>query len=41
MLKEAGKLDITLRVQACSDEGVCLAPANLNLNDIDTKNVNL
>lgn len=28
-LKEAGKLDITVRVQACSDEGVCLAPADL------------
>ncbi|MBK1872624.1 MAG: hypothetical protein COB25_010310 [Oceanospirillales bacterium] len=43
MLKEAGKLDITLRMQACSDEGVCLAPANLylNLNDIDTKSANL
>lgn len=28
-LKEAGKLDMTVRVQACSDEGVCLAPADL------------
>ena len=37
-LKEAGKLDMTVRVQACSDEGVCLAPADLpvalNLDDI-------
>ncbi|WP_148863310.1 protein-disulfide reductase DsbD domain-containing protein [Marinobacter fonticola] len=37
MLKEAGKLDMTVRVQACSDEGVCLAPADLpvalNLSD--------
>ena len=37
MLKEAGKLDMTVRVQACSDEGVCLAPADLpvalNLDD--------
>ncbi len=28
-LKEAGKLDMTVRVQACSDEGICLAPADL------------
>ena len=37
-LKEAGRLDMTVRVQACSDEGVCLAPADLpvalNLDDI-------
>ena len=36
-LKEAGKLDMTVRVQACSDEGVCLAPTDmpvaLNLDD--------
>tara|TARA_R110001583_G_C5665453_1_gene410079 strand:+ start:4632 stop:5186 length:555 start_codon:yes stop_codon:yes gene_type:complete len=39
MLKEAGKLDMTVRVQACSDEGVCLAPADLplTLNLDDTK----
>jgi len=41
MLKEAGKLDMTVRVQACSDEGVCLAPADLpltlNLNDTNTQ----
>ena len=38
-LKEAGKLDMTVRVQACSDEGVCLAPADLPvaLNLDDTK----
>ena len=38
-LKEAGKLDMTVRVQACSDEGVCLAPADLpvSLNLDDTK----
>ena len=38
-LKEAGKLDMTVRVQACSDEGVCLAPADLAvaLNLDDTK----
>ena len=37
-LKEAGKLDMTVRVQACS-EGVCLAPADLPvaLNLDDTK----
>ncbi|EDM49545.1 protein-disulfide reductase DsbD domain-containing protein [Marinobacter algicola] len=41
MLKEAGKLDMTVRVQACSDEGVCLAPADLpltlNLDDTNTQ----
>ena len=39
MLKEAGKLDMTVRVQACSDEGICLAPADLpvSLNLDDTK----
>ena len=40
-LKEAGKLDMTVRVQACSDEGVCLAPADLpvalNLDDTEPK----
>ncbi|MBJ7274892.1 hypothetical protein JHC43_00285 [Marinobacter salarius] len=38
-LKEAGRLDMTVRVQACSDEGVCLAPADLPvaLNLDDTK----
>ncbi|MBF24574.1 MAG: hypothetical protein CML18_13600 [Pusillimonas sp.] len=40
-LKEAGKLDMTVRVQACSDEGVCLAPADLpltlNLDDTNTQ----
>lgn len=38
-LKEAGKLDMTVRVQACSDEGICLAPADLPvaLNLDDTK----
>jgi len=38
-LKEAGKLDMTVRVQACSDEGVCLAPADLpvSLNLDETK----
>ena len=38
-LKEAGKLDMAVRVQACSDEGVCLAPADLPvaLNLDDTK----
>ena len=38
-LKDAGKLDMTVRVQACSDEGVCLAPADLPvaLNLDDTK----
>ncbi len=38
-LKEAGKVDMTVRVQACSDEGVCLAPADLpvSLNLDDTK----
>ena len=38
-LKEAGKLDMTVRVQACRDEGVCLAPADLPvaLNLDDTK----
>jgi len=38
-LKEADKLDMTVRVQACSDEGVCLAPADLPvaLNLDDTK----
>lgn len=41
MLKEAGKLDMTVRVQACSDEGVCLAPADLsvalNLDDTNSQ----
>jgi len=41
MLREAGKLDMTVRVQACSDEGVCLAPADLpltlNLDDTNTQ----
>lgn len=40
MLKEAGKLDVKVRVQACSDEGVCLAPSDLpltlNLDDTNT-----
>ncbi|MAZ05181.1 protein-disulfide reductase DsbD domain-containing protein [Marinobacter sp. SS8-8] len=39
MLKEAGKLDMTVRVQACSDEGICLAPADLPLTlDLDDTN---
>mgnify|MGYP000155320354 FL=1 len=39
MVKEAGKLDMTVRVQACSDEGICLAPADLPLTlDLDDTN---
>lgn len=41
MLKKVGTLDLTVRVQACSDEGVCLAPADLpltlNLDDTNTQ----
>jgi hypothetical protein len=40
MLREAGKLDMTVRVQACSDEGVCLAPADLPLTlNLDDTNI--
>jgi hypothetical protein len=41
MLQEAGKLDVKVRVQACSEDGVCLAPADLpltlNLDDTNTQ----
>lgn len=30
-LKEAGELDLKVRVQACNDSGVCLAPSDLSL----------
>lgn len=30
-LKEAGQLDLKVRVQACNDSGVCLAPSDLSL----------
>jgi hypothetical protein len=30
-LKEAGPLDLKVRVQACNDSGVCLAPSDLSL----------
>ena len=31
LVKEAGELDLSVRVQACSDEGVCLAPSDLSV----------
>lgn len=39
VLEKAGRLEMIVRVQACSDEGVCLAPADLPvaLNLDDTK----
>lgn len=30
-LKEAGELDLKVRVQACNDSGVCLAPSDLSV----------
>jgi len=39
MLQEAGKLDVKVRVQACSEDGVCLAPSDLPLTlDLDATN---
>jgi hypothetical protein len=39
MLQEAGKLDVKVRVQACSEDGVCLAPSDLPLTlDLDGAN---
>jgi len=39
MLQEAGKLDVKVRVQACSEDGVCLAPSDLPLTlDLDGTN---
>ena len=39
VLEKVGRLEMIVRVQACSDEGVCLAPADLPvaLNLYDTK----
>lgn len=38
VLEKAGRLEMIVRVQACSDEGICLAPTDLpvalNLDDI-------
>lgn len=31
MVKKAGQLDVQVRVQACSDSGVCLAPSDLSV----------
>lgn len=31
ILEEAGELDLKVRVQACSDSGVCLAPSDLTV----------
>lgn len=31
LMQEAGRLDLKIRVQACSDKGICLAPSTLDL----------
>lgn len=39
-IKDAGKLDLSVRVQACSDDGVCLAPSDLSIT-LDERGVEI